>query len=163
MYIYCKEDVIEYPFSLFELRNLYPNISFPNPIDDQTLAEYYVYKVEENNPEYDPETHYLNELPPQLIEGVWKQRWEVLPREIQIPNFVTKRQGRQQMILLGLLDQVQTAIDSIPDPIQKALVQSFWDDSTQYERNHPQMIQLSEAVGMTEEQLDGAFIAASQL
>lgn len=76
---------------------------------------------------------------------------------------VTKRQGRQQMILMGILDQVQAAIDGIEDPLQRALVQSFWDDSTQYERNHPQMIQLAQAIGLTDEQLDQAFIEAAQL
>lgn len=76
---------------------------------------------------------------------------------------VTKRQGRQQMILMGILDQVQVAIDSIEDPLQRALVQSFWNDSTQYERNHPQMIQLAQAIGLTDEQLDQAFIAAAEL
>lgn len=76
---------------------------------------------------------------------------------------VTKRQGRQQMILMGTIDQVQTGIDAISDPVQKALVQSFWDDSTQYERNHPQMIQLAQAMGLTDEQLDNAFIEAAKL
>jgi hypothetical protein len=43
------------------------------------------------------------------------------------------------------------------------LIQSFWDDSTQYERNHPQMVQLAQAIGLTEDQLDDAFIAAAKL
>lgn len=80
-----------------------------------------------------------------------------------IPTAVTKRQARQQLILMGLLDSVQTAIDSIPDTTQRLLVQSFWDDSIQYERYHPQMLQLAQAVGLNDEQMDQAFIAASQL
>ena len=82
----------------------------------------------------------------------------------EVPNSVTKRQGRQQLILMGIIDQVQPAIDQIVDPIDRALVQSFWDDSTQYERYHPQMVQLARAIGLTDEQLDQAFIdAASRL
>jgi hypothetical protein len=80
-----------------------------------------------------------------------------------VPASVTKRQGRQQMILIGLLSQVQAAIDAIEDETQRMLIQSFWDDSTQYERNHPQMVQLAQAIGLTEDQLDDAFIAAAKL
>lgn len=80
-----------------------------------------------------------------------------------VPLVVTKRQGRQQLILMGILDNVQAAIDAIPDATQRLLVQSFWDDSIQYERYHPQMLQLAQAVGLTDEQLDQAFTAASQL
>lgn len=95
--------------------------------------------------------------------------WVVVPYKapspipVEVPQSVTKRQGRQQMILMGLLSSVQAAIDSIPDETQRLLVQSFWDDSTQYERTHPQMLQLAQAIGLTDEQLDQAFIAASQL
>ena len=84
-------------------------------------------------------------------------------RKALVPESVTKRQGRQQMIFIGIIDQVQTAIDVISDPVQKALVQSFWDDSTEYERNHPQMIQLAQAIDFTDEQLDNAFIEAAKL
>lgn len=92
----------------------------------------------------------------QKLNGEW-----VIP--VLVPASITKRQGRQQMILMGIIDQVQTAIDAIPDPTQKALVQSFWDDSAKYERNHPQMIQLAEIIGLTSEQLDQAFIEAAKL
>lgn len=80
-----------------------------------------------------------------------------------VPDTVTKRQGRQQMIVMGLIDQVQAAIDAIEDNINRALIQSYWDDSTEYQRSHPQMIALGEAIGLTEKDLDEAFIAASQL
>lgn len=87
----------------------------------------------------------------------------VVASNTPVPESVTKRKGRQQMILMGVIDAVQPAIDAIEDPIQRALVQSFWDDSSDYERNHPQMIGLASAIGITESQLDQAFIQASRL
>jgi hypothetical protein len=78
-----------------------------------------------------------------------------------VPSEITKRQARQQLISMGMIDSVQPVIDAIADATERALVQSFWDDSSVYERNHPQMIALSAAIGMTEQQLDDAFIAAS--
>lgn len=108
------------------------------------------------------------------VDEVWTLKPEYIPvaehpegstpvSSTGVPLVVTKRQGRQQLILMGLLDSVQTAIDSIADTTQRLLVQSFWDDSIQYERYHPQMLQLAQAVGLTDEQMDQAFIAASQL
>lgn len=116
--------------------------------------------------------HYTFITPPAIPEGKYAQwtggNWLILderptPLPVEIPQSVTKRQGRQQMILMGLLSNVQAAIDTIEDETERLLAQSFWDDSTQYERTHPQMIQLAQAMGLTDEQLDQAFIAASKL
>lgn len=163
MLIYADQNETIYPFSFQQLRQRNPHVSFPSDMSEAELATWHVFKVEQTQPEYNQETQYLNELQPALVDGVWKQQWEVLGQEIQVPQSVTKRQGRQQMILMGTIDQVQTAIDAISDPVQKALVQSFWDDSSEYERNHPQMVQLAQAIGLTEDQLDDAFIAAAKL
>ena len=85
------------------------------------------------------------------------------PLKEPVPKSVTKRQARQQLILMQLVDDVQTVIDSIEDPLQRALVDSYWNDCTIYERNHPQMIALAQSLGLSEDQLDDAFIAASKL
>ena len=107
--------------------------------------------------------------PPELSEGEYA-RWNGSewiidtegPKE-PVPSSVTKRQGRQQMILMGVIGQIQPAIDAIQDATERALVQSFWEDSIEYERYHPQMISLANQLGFTDDQLDDAFRAASQL
>lgn len=107
--------------------------------------------------------------PPELEEGEYARwngtAWDITVDEPKppVPAIVTKRQGRQQMTLMGIIGQVQPAIDAIEDPTERALVQSFWDDSTEYERHHPQMIALAESLGVTDEQMDDAFRAAAQL
>lgn len=107
--------------------------------------------------------------PPVLAESEYAvfngESWDVVTDRpdpvMPVPNAITKRQARQQLIAMSMISSVQPVIDAIADPTERALVQSFWDDSTIYERNHPQMIALSAAIGMTESQLDDAFIAAS--
>lgn len=108
--------------------------------------------------------------PPTIQDGQFARwdgtQWQIVSDRVttqSVPSEITKRQGRQQLIIMGLISSVQTAIDAIPDATQKALIQSFWDDSTVYERYHPQMIALSAAIGLDEAALDAAFIAASQL
>ena len=98
-------------------------------------------------------------------------QWIVLPEYPtppapgpRIPQTVTKRQAKQQLLLAGLLDSVKPAIDAIPDATERALVQIYWDDSQEFERQHPVLIELAlGALGLTDEQLDQLFIAASQL
>lgn len=108
--------------------------------------------------------------PPPIPEGRFARwdgtQWHIVSDRVttqSVPSEITKRQGRQQLIIMGLISSVQTAIDAISDATEKALIQSFWDDSTVYERYHPQMIALSSAIGLDEASLDAAFIAASQL
>ena len=94
-------------------------------------------------------------------------RWVVLPvsppsASVPVPFEVSRRQARQQLIVMDLIGNVQPVIDAIADDTARALVQSFWDDSGVFERGHPQMIELAVAIGLSAEQLDDAFIEAAQ-
>ena len=83
--------------------------------------------------------------------------------KILIPESISKRQARQQLIIDGLYNNVQAIIDSIEDPTQRLLTQVFWEDSNTFERNHPMLIQFGTALGLTEAELDMMFINASKL
>lgn len=107
------------------------------------------------------------DLPP-LLPGQYAvfagDGWQVVnERPEKVPFEISKRQARQQLIVLGLIGSIQPAIDAIVDGTERALVQSFWDDSYAYERNHPQLIALGNAIGLDSAALDAAFIAASKL
>ena len=80
-----------------------------------------------------------------------------------VPHSVTRRQARHALLLAGLLSQVQPAIDAIPDPTMRAIVQIEWDDSNEFDRYRPALIGLATALGMTSAQLDQLFITASKL
>jgi hypothetical protein len=80
-----------------------------------------------------------------------------------VPQSVTRRQARQALIMAGLFDQVQPAIDAIVDAQQRALMQSEWDDSQMFERNRPALITMATALGLSSAQVDDLFRAAAAL
>ena len=89
---------------------------------------------------------------------------ELIPDMSPVPQTVTRRQAKQQLAIAGMLDSVQPAIDAITDTAQRRLVQIYWDDSQELERNHPMLIALATgALGLTDEQIDDLFRAAVQL
>lgn len=80
-----------------------------------------------------------------------------------VPHQVTKRQARQALLLAGLLDSVQPAIDALPDITQRGLVQIEWDDSQVFERHRPALVSLATALGLSSTQLDDLFRTAASL
>jgi hypothetical protein len=59
---------------------------------------------------------------------------------------------------------VQPAIDAISDPIQRALMQSEWDDSQEYQRNRESLIMIANVIDCTTaDQIDELFIFAASL
>lgn len=80
-----------------------------------------------------------------------------------VPQEVTRRQAKQALLLGGLLGGVQPAIDAIPDPIQRSMIQIEWDDSQTFDRGRPALIALGAALGLDDSALDALFVQASQL
>lgn len=81
----------------------------------------------------------------------------------QVPQVVTRRQARQALLLAGRLQDVQPAIDAIADPLQRGLAQIAWEDSLEFERHDPVLLQLAGVLGVTSAELDALFIQAAQL
>ncbi len=80
-----------------------------------------------------------------------------------VPEKVTRRQARQALVLAGKFNLVQSAIDSIVDPVQKQLMQIEWDDSLEFERGRASLIQIASAIGLDSQALDNLFITAATL
>lgn len=81
-----------------------------------------------------------------------------------VPSTVSARQIRLWLIQHGVsLSQVDAAIASISDPMQRDSVQVEWEYAPYVERSHPMLIPLAAALGLTESQVDQAFIEAAGL
>lgn len=80
-----------------------------------------------------------------------------------VPATVTRRQARQALLLAGLLDQVQVAIDAIPDPVQRGMLQIEWDDGQEFDRDRSTVLTIGAALGLDGAGLDQLFIAAAAL
>ena len=79
-----------------------------------------------------------------------------------IPTEVTMRQARLALFQQGLLANVQTAIDGLTEP-QKTVTQISWDYAQTVKRDDDLVVQLSGALGLTQEQLDTLFTEAATL
>ena len=82
---------------------------------------------------------------------------------VVVPQSVTRRQARQALLLAGLLDSVEPAINAIPDATQRRLSLIEWQDSLEFERNRPLLVSMGTALGLTSAQLDQLFITAASL
>jgi hypothetical protein len=79
-----------------------------------------------------------------------------------VPESVSARQIRLWLVRNSFsLSQVDGAIDSIPDQLQRDSVRIEWDYAPYVERAHPMLVPLAAALGLTEQQVDQAFIEAA--
>lgn len=63
-----------------QIREAYPNTSFPAVFPDSALAALGLQKVVASDPpSVDPLTQKAVKNPPALIDGVWQQTWSVVP------------------------------------------------------------------------------------
>lgn len=79
-----------------------------------------------------------------------------------IPTTITPRQARLALLQAGLLDQVDTAINSLESPA-KETAQIEWEYATSIDRDSQWINQLGGALGLNTEQLDDLFKTASTI
>jgi hypothetical protein len=74
MYLRIIDDTIHYPYSIPELREAHPNVSFPNELTNEFLSEWGTYDV---TPTILPNdyTKNIEEGTPILIDGIYYQNW----------------------------------------------------------------------------------------
>jgi len=104
------------------------------------------------------------EQPPQPSpDAVWSGGQWVTPTPA-VPESVTARQIRLWLVSHGVsLAAVDAAIDAIPDATQREMVRVEWEYAPYVERSHPMLVPLATALGMTESQVDAAFVEAAGL
>ena len=79
-----------------------------------------------------------------------------------IPQIVTMRQARLALLAAGKLSQVDSVIESLPEP-HKSAARIEWDYSSEVQRDKPFVVQIGAALGYTDAELDQLFIEASKL
>lgn len=68
---------------------------------------------------------------------------------------LTRRQLRLTLVRSGIsLSLVEAAISSMPDGLGKEEAQIEWADASTFNRNHPTLLLIAGALGLTEEQVD---------
>jgi hypothetical protein len=74
MYLRIINDTINYPYTIKELRNSYPNTSLPSELTDEALIEWDMYVVQPTPMPVDY-TKNITEGTPTLIDGVYYKSW----------------------------------------------------------------------------------------
>lgn len=80
-----------------------------------------------------------------------------------VPPIVSMRQARLALLQSGMLDQVESAIAAIVDPVQKMAAEIEWEYATTVERNSDFVQTLASQLGLTSDQMDGLFSLADSL
>ena len=96
------------------------------------------------------------------IGGAWAIVTEIPLVPAVVPEKVTMRQARLALHSVGILAQVQPAIDALPEPDRTA-AQIEWDYSSEVSRNREFVNMLGGQLGLTGEQIDQLFIQAATL
>lgn len=79
-YIHATEStVIEYPYSIQQLKRDNPNTSFPTVISDEELSSWNVYPVvtEQQAPNYIEHSENAEQLQPKKIGNSWVVQWKI--------------------------------------------------------------------------------------
>jgi hypothetical protein len=115
--------------------------------------------------------HYITPEGKRHFTDVPHKGWRVMtPEEVEeadkpkpvVPHTVTMRQARLALLAVGLLDDVEDAIEAIPDLKTRRAAQIDWEYATDVRRDSPLIAQLGPNLGLTDAQIDELFIAASQ-
>lgn len=85
------------------------------------------------------------------------------PERPPVPGYVTMYQARAALIMAGLDDDVESAINGLPDGSEKKLTRTAWEYAQVVERHSTFTLSLATALGLTSNQVDDLFIAASQV
>lgn len=79
-----------------------------------------------------------------------------------VPQEIDRWKLRAALELNGYLAAVEAAINALP-PTQQIVLKAKWAGQETVQRNHPTIIQLGAAIGLTPAQIDNIFIQASRL
>lgn len=77
-----------------------------------------------------------------------------------VPQVVTMRQARLALLSIGLLDQIEPAIDEMEEPA-RTIAKIEWDYSSEVHRDKPFVNSLGEILGLDSVAIDALFTAAA--
>ena len=80
----------------------------------------------------------------------------------QVPASVTMRQARLALLGAGLLDDVETVIDALPEP-KRTVARIEWDYASEVHRASEFVTLLGAALELDKQSLDDLFLKASEL
>jgi hypothetical protein len=165
-YVYIEDGVIK------EYRDILPkswkNISGLNLIDENHLKDLGWYKVTKIQSDHDPDIEYIDGHDYEFKDGEVYQTPIIkskppVENPTMVPEQISAMQIRLWLIKNNInLAQVQGAIDSIEDVLLRDELSVKWEYAPYFERSNPFIDQVGSILGLSSEQIDQAFIEASE-
>ena len=133
----------------------------------EILAFYGAYVREATTlPTYDAATHKIVENGTEVINGLTYKNYdavELTAEELatiaksKVPQTITPRQFRLQLLALGLLDEVKAMATT------DEATQIWFEYSLDFQREHPMIEAMAGQLGLTQDDMDNFFIEAGKL
>lgn len=132
-----------------------PGISFYEYIEDKPA-------VLENNMLLNGPTYTIDHENHRVIGSYTTQEQPII--NPTVPETISARQVRLWLIQNGIsLDMVTNAINSIEDTTTKNSIAIEWEYAPYIERNHPMLVPLAQILGLSEADIDRAFMEAANI
>ena len=138
MFAYIENsEVSVYPVTMSWIKSQHPNVSFPRNLSDiNDLASFNIVEViGTDQPTYNDDTQYLQELSPELVDGQWRQRWNIVSfsDDVIAKNAAMKGQNMRGIRneLLAQCDWTQLADSPVDKTAWATYRQSLRDLPTQ--------------------------------
>lgn len=117
-----NNNIVKYPYTIWDLKNDNPNTSFPYEITNNQLAEFNVYNVDiAPKPEYDESIkNCIEGNAPIYVNGVWTVEWLISDKtQYEIVQHQEKMMARNKEIAKKLLSDTDWAsVPSVSNPDQ---------------------------------------------
>jgi hypothetical protein len=79
------------------------------------------------------------------------------------PKAVTARQAHEALIRKGLADNIRNAIAGIPDPVEQAVADNWFNRSNSFERDNATLKAIAGGIGLKPNDIDNLFAYAATL
>lgn len=127
-----NDEVIQYPYSIRDLRIDYPNTSFPNNLTEDDLNSYNVYKIQSTSKPSCERNQKVEETTPVLENNVWKQKWETINLSEEEYNILLEATARRVRMTRD------RSLAEFVDVINPMRWESMTDEQKQAWRNYRQ-------------------------
>ena len=141
--------------SISAIREAHPNMSVPEGADlsgigySKVLPALHVPTARQDE--------IVVQRPPEKVDGVWREVFALEPAPVFVPQRVTMRQARLELLSRGLLDNVAATI-----AVAGRAAQIEWEYASTVDRDNPVIAAVQQRQHMTDEQIDDLFREAAK-
>ena len=141
--------------SIDAIRETHPNMSIPDGADLTGIGYQRIYPAQTIPTPADGEI--VVSKPPEKVDGVWREVFALEPAPVFVPQQVTMRQARLELLSRDLLDDVDAVI-----AVAGRVAQIEWEYASTVDRDNPVIAVVQQQQGMTDEQIDDLFREAAK-